>query len=87
MGGFISADAVNFNDTIEILIADGTGYTFSAQVKTVPLDGDTLVSANEFKRVPGVAGFLQIERICSASQAVLPLLQEASEWPWITLNS
>jgi hypothetical protein len=50
-------DAVDF-DTGEILIADGTVHEFSAAVDGDPLAGDSLVNDNEFKRSPGVAGFV-----------------------------
>ncbi len=50
-------DAVDF-DTGEMLIADRTVYDFSASVNGAPLEGDSLVNDNEFKRIPGVAGFV-----------------------------
>jgi hypothetical protein len=50
-------DAVDF-DTGAVLIPDGTSHSFSAAVDGDPLTGDSLVNDNEFKRMPGVAGFV-----------------------------
>jgi hypothetical protein len=52
-----TADAIEFGKG-DIVIPDRTAYTFSAQVNGVPLDGDTIINVNEFKRVQGVAGFV-----------------------------
>ena len=52
-----TVDALDF-DTLQILIADRTTYQFQASANGGMLTGDSLVNANEFKRTPGVAGFV-----------------------------
>jgi hypothetical protein len=53
-----TTDAVDF-ETGEILIPDREQYLFSAAVNASPLDGDVLLNVNVFKRMAGVAGFVQ----------------------------
>jgi hypothetical protein len=54
-------DAVNYYDQGVILIPDRNPYTFSASINGVPYGeggADTIINFNEFKKIPGVAGFV-----------------------------
>jgi hypothetical protein len=60
-----TADAVDYNSIADILIEDRYGYNFSTA-----FDGfshsDTVINVNEFKKIPGVAGFICANSGCTA---------------------
>jgi hypothetical protein len=49
-------DAVDHETGLDVLIPNGAGYTFSYHNGVG--DSDTVYSINEFKKIPGVAGFV-----------------------------
>jgi hypothetical protein len=58
-----TVDAAEYNNPANILIYDRTEYAFSAAVNGGAygeLGADTIVNVNEFKKTPGIAGFVYL---------------------------
>jgi hypothetical protein len=64
-----TSDAVDFNDTAQISIADRTQYVFSYTANGIS-HSDTVENINEFKKIPGVAGFVYDDSILYIGQDI-----------------